>query len=152
MKRLVIVLIVLLSSLSATSVWAKDVGNFYFSDFTADYYLSKDEEGISHLKVVENLTAEFPEFNQNKGICRQIPFTNQGGKNITLSGLSRNNLMLTRNGKPEPIYSITKENDYFNVCTGTEEYVKGEQTYVFEYEFENQINLDGRKTQNVIIY
>ena len=39
------------------------VQDFHFSDFTADYYLSKDEEGVSHLKVVENLTAEFPEFN-----------------------------------------------------------------------------------------
>ena len=52
------------------------VNDFYFSDFTGDYYLSKDSEGISHLKVVESVTAVFPDYKQNKGICRQIPFTN----------------------------------------------------------------------------
>ena len=60
------------------------VNDFYFKDFTGDYYLSKDSEGVSHLRVVESVTAVFPDFNQNKGICRQIPFTNQNGKNITL--------------------------------------------------------------------
>ena len=144
MKRgLILGLILLAGVFGAEPVFA-GVNDFYFSDFTGDYYLSRDAEGVSHLRVEEAVTAVFPDFNQNKGICRQIPFTNQGGKNITLSDLSRNNLMLTRNGKPEPIYSITKENDYFNVCTGTEEYVKGEQTYVFEYEFEKVVTDFGK--------
>lgn len=124
--------------LNQTSVWA-NVNNFYFSDFTGDYYLSKDEAGVSRLRVVESVTAVFPDYNQNKGICRQIPFTNQNGKNITLPSLTRNDLKLTRNGEPEPIYSIEKINDYYNVCTGTEEYVLGKQTYTFEYEFEKVI-------------
>lgn len=126
-------------SLLGKSTHAANVNNFYFSDFTADYYLSKDSEGISHLKVIESVTAEFPDYNQNKGICRQIPFTNQDKKNVTLKSLTRSNLKLTRNGIPEPIYSIEKENDYYNVCTGTEEYVLGTQTYVFEYEFEKVV-------------
>lgn len=115
------------------------VNDFYFSDFTGDYYLTKDSEGISRLKVVESVTAVFPDHNQNKGICRQIPFTNQDDNNITLPNLTRDNLKLTRNGVSEPIYSIEKESNYYNVCTGTEEYVLGEQTYVFEYEFEKVI-------------
>ena len=115
------------------------VNDFYFSDFTGDYYLSKDEEGISHLKVNEGVTAVFPDFNQNKGICRQIPFTNQDGKNVTLPRLTKDDIKVTRNGNPEPIYSIEKEDNYYNVCTGTEEYVTGEQVYTFEYEFEKVI-------------
>ena len=111
------------------------VNDFYFSDFTGDYYLSKDEEGISHLKVNEQVTAVFPNFNQNKGICRQIPFTNQNGKNVTLPRLTKDDIKVTRNGNPEPIYSIERENNYYNVCTGTEEYVLGEQVYTFEYEY-----------------
>ena len=35
-----------------------DVNDFNFSSFDADYYLSKDSEGRSTLKVVERLTAE----------------------------------------------------------------------------------------------
>lgn len=135
MKKILIFMIVVLFSIISLPVYAVDVNNFYFSDFTGDYYLSKDAEGVSHLKVKESVTAVFPDYNQNKGICRQIPYANQNGKNVTLPNLTRSNLTLTRNGKPENIYSIDKESGFYNVCTGTEEYVLGEQTYVFEYEF-----------------
>ncbi len=129
-----------------------DVNNFHFSDFTGDYYLYKGPDALSHLKVVESVTAVFPDYDQNKGICRQIAYTNQGGANITLPSLTRSNLKLTRNGEPESIYSITKEDGYYNVCTGTDEYVRGEQTYVFEYEFEKvvtEFNDNGREYQEL---
>ena len=129
-----------------------DVNNFYFSDFTGDYYLSKDSSGISRLKVVESVTAVFPDYNQNKGICRQIPYTNQDGANITLPSLNKSNISVTRNGAYEPIYSIDKEDGYYNVCTGTEEHVLGEQTYVFTYEFEKvvtEFTKDGREYQEL---
>ena len=135
---MVVLLALVLAGLAGGVAWA-DVNNFYFSDFTGDYYLSRDEEGVSHLRVKESVTAVFPDYAQNKGICRQIPFTNQGGVNVTLPKLTRDNLKLTRNGAAEPIYSIERENGYYNVCTGTEEYVMGEQTYVFEYEFEKVV-------------
>ena len=115
------------------------VNDFYFEDFTGDYYLSKAEDGTSRLKVVEKVTAVFPEYKQNKGICRMIPFTNQDGLNITLPGLTRSNIKVTRNGVSEPIYSIEKSGDYFEVCTGTEEYVLGKQVYGFEYEYERVV-------------
>ena len=110
-------------------------GDFYFDDFTADYYLSKDAEGISHLKVVENLTAVFPDYEQNKGICRKIPFTNQNKANVTLSHLSYSDVVLKRNGLAEPIYSIEKHDDNYEVCTGTDDYLLGAQKYTLEYEF-----------------
>lgn len=118
---------------------AVNTSDFYFSDFTGDYYLTKDSEDVSHLRVVESATAVFPDYDQNKGICRQISFTNKNGQNVTLPNLSRDNLKLTRNGKSEPIYSIEKVDDYYDVCTGTEEYLHGAQTYVFEYEFEKVV-------------
>ena len=139
MKKLVVLLAVLAMSLVVGAPVQAGVNDFYFSDFTGDYYLTRDEAGISHLKVVESVTAEFPEFNQNKGICRQIPFTNQDGANVTLPNLTRDKISVMRNGKSEPIYSIEKEGNYYNVCTGTEEYVLGKQVYVFEYEFENVV-------------
>lgn len=137
--------------LVGSSVFA-DVSNFYFSDFTGDYYLSRDEDGTSRLKVKESVTAVFPNFNQNKGICRQIPFTNQNGANITLPNLTSQNIKVTRNGVSEPIYSIEKGKDYYSVCTGTEEYVLGEQIYTFEYEFTKvvtEFDQDGRKFQEL---
>ena len=139
-KRWILSLIlVLVSALMPTGLAKASVQDFYFSDFIGDYYLSKDAEGVSHLKVVESVTAEFPQYNQNKGICRQIPFTNQNGANVTLSSLGRSDIKVTRNGVAEPIYSIEKENDYYNVCTGTDEYVLGTQVYTFEYEFQKVV-------------
>lgn len=129
-----------------------DVQDFYFEDFTADYYLTKDIDGLSHLRVVENVTAVFPDFKQNKGICRQIPFTNQDGANITLSNLTRSNIKVMRNGVIEPIYSIEKGSGYYDVCTGTEEYLLGTQLYTFEYEFNKvatSFNEDGREWQEL---
>jgi len=80
--KLSISIVVLISLVYSTLVFA-DTSNFYFDDYTADYYLSKDDNVGSRLKVVEKLTAVFPDYNQNKGICRQIPYTNQGGANTT---------------------------------------------------------------------
>ena len=122
-----------------TKVMAKDVNNFYFESFIGDYYLTRDAEGVSRLKVVEEVTAVFPEYDQNKGICRQIAYTNQGGVNTTLPNLSRGNLKLLRNGASEPIYSIEKGDGYYDVCTGDESYVRGRQVYTFEYEFEKVV-------------
>ncbi len=113
--------------------------NFHFSYFTGDYYLTKDAEGVSHLKVKEEFTAEFPEYNQNKGICREIPRTNQGGTNLTLPNLTKDNITVLRNGETEPIYSLNAIDDYYRVCTGDENYVLGTQVYTFEYEFEKVV-------------
>lgn len=126
-------------AMGVQGAWAVDTENFYFSDFTADYYLTKDVNGISHLKVVENLTAEFPTYNQNKGIRREIPFTNQDGTNVTLPKLDKSNLTVLRNGVPEPIWNISKNGDYYLVETGTDDYVLGTQVYTLEYEFEKVV-------------
>ena len=138
LKRLFLgaVLALIFTPISNTFASAQD---FYFEDFTADYYLSKDDKGISHLKVVESVTAVFPDYKQNKGICRQIAYTNQNGVNITLPNLTRANIKVTRNGMTEPIYSIEKGSGYYNVCTGTDEYVLGKQVYGFEYEFDKVV-------------
>ncbi|MBR2837050.1 DUF2207 domain-containing protein [Candidatus Saccharibacteria bacterium] len=137
--------IILLFILQVLAVFAgvsgvsASVNDFEFESFDADYYLTQDVEGVSHLRVAETVVALFPEYRQNKGICRQIPFTNQDGANITLRGLSEGNIVVTRNGVKEPIYSIEKEGDYYNVCTGTDEYVLGRQVYKFEYEYERVV-------------
>ena len=122
------------------------VDDFHFKDFTADYYLSKDAEGISHLKVEESLTAVFPNFNQNKGICRKIPITNQAGANVTLENLTEHDFTLTRNSFSEPIWSITPSVDHFEVCTGTDDYLLGAQIYNLKYQFKKVItDFDGHQ-------
>lgn len=127
--------------------------NFYFEDFTADYYLSRDADGTSRMRVKEQLTAVFPDTDQNHGISRIIPFTNNDGKNITMPSTSRLDIAVQRNGVDEPIANITSENGYFEVRIGdADEYVHGRQIYTLEYEFENLIldqTSDGKSWQEL---
>ena len=152
MKRVMAIIILALIWLIGTPVSAASTDNFYFSDFTGDYYLGSNEDGTSYLKVRENVTAVFPEYNQNKGICRQIPYTNQDGNNLVLPSLTRNDIIVTRNGLTEPIYSIDKIDNFYNVCTGNDDYVLGAQTYTFEYKYTNvvtEFNENGRIFQEL---
>lgn len=134
LPKLSISLALLIVVLIPTNVFAS-TENFYFEDFDADYYITKDSDGVSRMKVVESFTTVFPDFKQNKGICRMIPFTNQNSANVTIDNLTRNNITVKRNGEPEPIYSIDKDSNYYEICTGDDNYVIGTQVYSFEYEF-----------------
>jgi uncharacterized membrane protein YgcG len=118
--------VLLLQLFSPTAI--ANVQNFRFRSFEADYYLSKDDEGRSKMRVVETLVAEFPDFNQNKGLVRDIPISYQG-RPLSLSFVS-----LKRNGQPEPIYENTIVNNRRRISTGTDDYVLGTQTYEFVYE------------------
>lgn len=138
MKKIFVALFIMLSALIASPVYAS-TDDFYFSDFTADYYLTKDVKGISHLKVVEQLTAEFPNYDQNKGIRRQIPYTNNAGRNLTMDGLTRSDITVLRNGEEEPIWSIERNGNFYEVSTGTDDYVRGTQVYTLKYEFQRVI-------------
>ena len=66
-RYLLCIICVTLTLASATSAFA-GTEDFYISDFTADYYLTKQEDGTSKLHVKEVLTAVFPETDQNHGI------------------------------------------------------------------------------------
>ncbi len=113
------------------AVWegagAQGVQDFHFSNFEADYYLSKDGEGRARLRVEERITAEFPEFDQNKGLARAIPATFDGHP------VSFELESVTRNGQPEPIYARYTERGNEVIETGTDDYVHGSQHYEFIY-------------------
>lgn len=119
--------------------------SFYFEDFTADYFLWRDENGVSRLTVFEELTAVFPSSNQNHGITRVIPFTNNNGKNLTMNTGDTIYIDVMRNGEEEPVSKVEVGDGYYNVYIGdANEYVHGEQVYDLTYEFENvMLDQDG---------
>ena len=82
--------------------------DFYFKDATFDYYLEKTETG-SKMHVKETLVAVFPDSNQNHGITRYIPYTNQGGSNLTAPDKSSLNFTVKRNGAKEEIAKSDSE-------------------------------------------
>lgn len=106
---------------------AQNVQSFKFANFEADYYLTRDDAGRANLRVVEKLTAQFPDFDQNKGIVRAIPITYDGYP------VSFKLESLKRNGQLEPVYDQSVENKNVVIGTGTDEYVHGTQVYEFTY-------------------
>lgn len=151
-KQMIFVALALLVSMQAnfvsslfvnatnTDLSYRATNNFYFKDFTADYYLWRDEAGTSRMLVVEELTAVFPSSNQNHGITRVIPFTNNDGKNLTMDTGDTIYIDVERNGIEEPVSKVEVGDGYYNVYIGdADEYVHGEQVYTLTYEFENLI-------------
>lgn len=113
---------------------------FYFQSFSADYYLSRAEDGTSRLKVVETLVAVFPKTDQNHGITRIIPYTNQDGKNLTMKSDTGLNIDIKHNGITEKPYNITGNDSYFTIHIGDPgQYVHDSQVYELSYEFVNVI-------------
>ena len=136
----ILVISVIVITALAANVDATSVNDFYFSNFNADYYLSRAENGTSRLHVKEILTAEFAEDNLNHGIIRVIPRTNQNGANQVVSSEDSLNLMVLRNGNPENIQKIEDNADSYSVYIGNpDEYLTGTQVYTLEYDFNDVI-------------
>ena len=110
-----------------------DVSDFTFDTFDADYTLSREADGTSTLDVVETIVARFPDFDQNRGIIRAIPDDYDG---VPLN--TRINGVTDANGDPvyyEPYYS----GGFVELALGTDEFVRGVQTYVISYTQQNVV-------------
>lgn len=112
----------------------------YMHDFAVDFYLTRDEYGVSHLRVVETIEATFPSGDWTHGLVRVVPFTNQSGTNLTMKSDNEITLSAERNGSPEPVAKVENGDGFFRVYFGdTNTYLHGDQVYTLEYEFENVI-------------
>jgi uncharacterized membrane protein YgcG len=104
-----------------------DTSDFEFSLFDADYTLTRAADGTSELAVVETLVAEFPDYDQNRGIIRAIPIYNQ---RVNLETTVQS--VVDENGDAVP-YTENEANDFLELALGTDDFVYGEQTYVISY-------------------
>lgn len=113
----------------------------YFTSFVADYYLEREENGDSTLRIVEEITAVFPENSSEHGITRQLVYTGEEdfADHKTLD------LKATRNGISENIASIQQVSKsgatYFDIRVGNaNREVSGRQVYTLEYTYRNVID------------
>ena len=131
------------TSAAADNIYAANVNAFYFSDYVVDYYLSKAEDGTSRLHVVEQFTAEFPDYDQNRGFIRAIAATNNDGANTTVADVASLNLTVTRNGETSHVLDkivYNRDADTYDVyIQNPNAYVHGQQKYVLEYDMSNVI-------------
>ncbi len=104
------------------------VNDFVIKDFQADYYLGKDDEGRSTLKTVEQITAEFPNYDQNHGIERAIPLTyDEHGASLNIESVH------DQDGQ-DLNYTYYESNDNIILRIGNADtYVHGQNIYVITY-------------------
>ncbi len=111
------------------------VQDFVIKDFSANYYLSRDDQKTSQLKVEEVIQAEFPSSDQNHGIERAIPETYQG-HTTSLAVTSVTN----EAGEAYP-YTTYQSNDNTVLRIGSaDSYVHGLTTYKINYTLRNIIS------------
>lgn len=105
-----------------------DISDFSFSSFDGEYTLGRDDDGHSTLTAVETFVAEFPDFDQNKGIIRAIP---EGSLGVDLH--TEIVSVTDAAGNQVPYDASETENGFLQVALGADDYVRGSQTYVIEY-------------------
>ena len=116
---------------SAAHPVAAGVDDFSFSSLDTVFELSRDEEGAAIVTVTETFVAEFPDFDQNRGMRRSIPTTSFD------QPLAPDLLSVTdENGAPRPAETDT-DDGYFTITSASDDYVRGSQTYVITYTLEN---------------
>ncbi len=102
--------------------------DFSISSFEADYYLTRDGDGHSRLKTVEEITAVFPFSDQNHGIERAIP-ESYDGHTVQLA-IDR----VTDGSNKAIAYTTYGSGDNLVVRIGeSNKYVHGVQTYRISY-------------------
>ncbi|MEO5533844.1 MAG: DUF2207 domain-containing protein [Pseudolysinimonas sp.] len=107
-----------------------NVQDFQFTSFNANYQLSRDAAGRSVLLTTERLVAKFPEYDQNRGIKRDLP-TVFNGHPTDLE------IVAVTDARGRPIaYDSTPGSDALSVVIAVPagQYVHGEQTYVIVYQ------------------
>jgi uncharacterized membrane protein YgcG len=117
---------------------AADTNDFTISSFTADYYLDRDDGGRSTLRTVETIVAQFPEYDQNHGILRQLVDDYQGHPtNIDVQSV-------TDADGNDLSYDTESDDLFYTLKIGdADEYVHGAQTYVITYTQHNVTLFDG---------
>ena len=109
-----------------------DLDDFRFDSLDVDYTLDREDDGTSTALVVERFVAVFPEYDQNRGMRRSIPESTFAPHDPELVSIT--------DGAGNPRASETDSDDgTFSMTSRADDYVHGEQTYVFTYRLRNVI-------------
>ncbi|MDM4762192.1 DUF2207 domain-containing protein [Galbitalea sp. SE-J8] len=108
--------------------------DFSFESLHTDYELTADESGRARLAVTETFVADFPDYDQNRGIVRAIPET-ADGRSLDVHVES------VTDAADQPVaYEVDHSDGFTTVAVGTDEYVHGRTTYVIAYRMRDAIH------------
>jgi len=117
----------------APSAAQADTSDFTFDSFDAEYTLSREADGTATLLVVETIVARFPDFDQNRGIIRAIP-DDYDGVPLNTSVVS-----VTDQNGDLVFYESFFTDGFIELYLGTDDFVRGVQTYVITYTQQNVV-------------
>lgn len=127
---IVVAISVAVVSLVAATVAAADdteVENFRYASWDLDYDLSLDAQGRAQAEVTERLAAEFPNYDQNRGIIRSLPLRYQGAP------AAPENIRVTDGAGNDVPFEVENEDGFRNILVGDDRFVHGAQTYEIHY-------------------
>jgi len=131
-------ILAILLPLATKPALAQNTQDFTITNYTADYYLSRNQAKTAQLHTVEQITAVFPSFNQNHGILRAIPETYL---NHTIS--LKIDSITDEQGNPRSYTSSGQNGNLVLKIGDANTYVHGEQTYKITYDMKNVANILG---------
>ncbi|MDZ8171691.1 DUF2207 domain-containing protein [Microbacterium xanthum] len=131
MAAAVALLVLTVVGMGAVAPASANVDDFEFESMHADYTLGLDADGHSTLHVVETFVADFPDEDQNRGM-RRIFKDSYNGQPLFPEMIS----VTDGEGNPRPV-DVDHEDGVFVMTSAEDDFVHGEQTYVFTYDLEN---------------
>ncbi|OJX63436.1 MAG: hypothetical protein BGO95_00835 [Micrococcales bacterium 73-13] len=113
----------------ALAAQSADVDDFAIESFDAAYELGRDAEGRSTLRTVERIVAVFPDFDQNRGIVRDLP-RRYADHDTELAVRS----VTDEHGVPRP-FTTEADGNFLSVVIAVPEggFAHGRQSYVIDY-------------------
>lgn len=122
---------VFLSLMMATTVAAdetsEDVENFRYASWQVHYDLSVTPEGRAQAAVSEELTAQFPDVDQNRGIIRSLPLRYQSAP------AAPEDISVTDGSGNAVPFEVEDDGGFRSILIGDDSFVHGTQTYVISY-------------------
>lgn len=121
------------TSTTAAASTSADVNDFSYASWDADLRVGIDEHGRSTLHAVETLQAQFPEFDQNRGIVRGL-LQHYQDASLDTEVLS----VRDDTGAAVP-FELEEDDDMLFVLIGDDEFQHGLTTYVIEYTMQDVV-------------
>lgn len=117
----------------AAPAWA-DVDDFSFDSFSGTYELGRDVAGNATLNVTESLVAQFPDFDQNRGIARMLPNTYN---NVPL----HTEVLGVTDGQRDRSFTVNETGAFVEIESVVPEgsFVRGSQRYDISYTQRNVV-------------
>ncbi|WP_082911565.1 DUF2207 domain-containing protein [Enteractinococcus helveticum] len=120
-------LILTLSLASTATAQEQNVEDFEYAAWNLTYDVGLDADGRAVAEVTEELHAEFPEVDQNRGIIRSLPLRYQSAP------AAPENISVTDGSGAAVPFEVDNGDGFRSILIGDDDFVHGSQTYVISY-------------------